>query len=138
MNINIHQGETVERDEQWWDKVEEERKIYNTQNSYSTPEIVAHMARRIADQMRWLEDPIFKSKRMFMMQMETGYRELPAEWMEIAKEWCRDHEIAICHGVMALLHFKARFGCRRCGLELRVILDDAFERAKEIEIFRDR
>ena len=104
---------------------------------YTTAEITSQMARRIAYQLLLTdEDPTLNSKRLCMSQMEVGYRELPAEWMKIANEWCRDHKLKIGHGIMALLHLKSMFGMDFSDIVLRVILDDAWEIAKTIEVVR--
>lgn len=135
MDINIHLREALERDE-WWNDVEEERTIDDIHAPYPTHEIVAQMARRIAYQIIMLEgDPTINSERTIAMQKEDGKSVLSDEWLMIADEWCRDHGLEIGHGIMALLHFRSIFGGWWDSIELRIILDDAFEQAKGIEIF---
>ena len=97
--------------------------------------VTRQMARRIFYQL-WIMDELKKGTREYESTMELGHRELPRKWLDIAEDWCKDHHIGREHGVMALLHLKGIFGMDWSELELRVILDDAFEEAKNIELVR--
>lgn len=97
--------------------------------------VTSQMARRIFYQLR-IMDELKKGTRAYESTMEVGHRELPMEWLVIAEDWCKDHHIGMEHGIMALLHLKGIFGMDFDGIVLRVILDDAFEAAKNIELVR--
>lgn len=97
--------------------------------------VTSQMARRICYQLRIMPD-LEKGTRAYETTMDEGYRELPREWLVIAEDWCKDHKIGMEHGVMALMHLKSIFGMGFEGIVLRVILDDAWEEAKTIEIVR--
>lgn len=97
--------------------------------------VTSQMARRICYQLR-IMPALLEGTRAYETTMEEGYRELPKEWLVIAEDWCRDHKIGMEHGVMALMHLKCIFGMDFEGIVLRVILDDAWEKAKTIEIVR--
>lgn len=97
--------------------------------------VTSQMARRICYQLRIMPE-LVKGTRAYETTMEEGYRELPKEWLVIAEDWCKDHKIGREHGVMALMHLKCIFGMDFEGIVLRVILDDAWEKAKTIEIVR--
>lgn len=97
--------------------------------------VTSQMARRICYQLRIMPE-LVKGTRAYETTMEEGYREFPREWLVIAEDWCRDHKIGMEHGVMALMHLKSIFGADFEGIVLRVILDDAWEEAKTIEIVR--
>lgn len=102
---------------------------------YTTAEIIDQMARRIAYQFVLTRGADSDEKLCGAMQ-EQGFRELPKKWVELANEWCNDHKISALHGAMALLHFKSIFGTEWTLAELRAILDEAFEEAKEIKIVK--
>ena len=87
--------------------------------------VTSQMARRIFWQLR------------VMPAMEMGNRELPREWLELADEWSNDHRIGKEHGIMALIHLRSIFGMDFEDIVLRVILDDAFEAAKAIELVKE-
>ena len=55
---------------------------------------------------------------------------LPKEWMVVGDEWCDDHDINPIHGALALMHLQSLFGKDFGDVEIRVILDEAYERAK--------
>lgn len=97
--------------------------------------VTRQMARRIFWQLRIMTVPK-KGTREYERTMEAGHRELPREWLVIAEDWCKDHHIGREHGVMALLHLRSIFGLDFDDIVLRVILDDAFEGAKNIELVR--
>ena len=97
--------------------------------------VTSQMARRICYQQR-IMPALLKGTRAYETTMDEGYRELPREWLVIAKDWCKDHKIGMEHGVMALMHLQSLFGKDFDDIVLRVILDDAWEKAKTIEIVR--
>ena len=97
--------------------------------------VTSQMARRICYQLRIMEE-LEKGTMAYETTMEEGYRELPREWLIIAEDWCKDHKIGMEHGVMALMHLKSIFGMDFEDVELRVILDDAWEKAKTIKVFK--
>lgn len=69
---------------------------------------------------------------------EEASEELPRGWMKVSEEWCKDHNISILHGAMALLHLWNIFGLNWSSIELRDILDDALEKSKKIKIVKQR
>ena len=97
--------------------------------------VTRQMARRIFYQLRIMTVPK-KGTREYETTMEKGHRELPRTWLAIADDWCKDHHIGMEHGIMALLHLKSIFGMDFEDIMLRVILDDAFEGAKNIELVK--
>ena len=97
--------------------------------------VTRQMARRIFYQLR-IMDELEKGTREYETMMESGQRELPWKWFELAEDWSKDHHIGREHGIMALLHLRSIFGLDWSELELRVILDCAFEEAKNIELVR--
>ena len=97
--------------------------------------VTRQMARRIFYQLRIMAE-LEKGTREYETTMEKGHRELPRTWLSIAEDWCKDHHIGREHGVMALLHLKSIFGMDFEDIVLRVILDDAFEGAKNIELVK--
>lgn len=99
--------------------------------------VTSQMARRICYQLRIMPE-LVKGTRAYETTMNEGYRELPREWLVIAEDWCKDHEIGMEHGVMALMHLKSIFGMDFEDIVLRVILDDAWEIAKTIKVFKKR
>ena len=98
--------------------------------------VTSQMARRIFWQLRIMKEPV-KGTREYEKTMEAGHRELPWKWFELAEDWSKDHHIGRVHGIMALLHLRGIFGIDWSELELRVILDCAFEEAKNIELVRE-
>ena len=98
--------------------------------------VTRQMARRIFWQLRIMTVPK-KGTREYEKTMEKGHRELPRTWLEIADEWSKDHHIGREHGIMALLHLRSIFGMDFEDIVLRVILDDAFEEEKSIELVRE-
>ena len=99
--------------------------------------VTSQMARRICYQQRIMPE-LEKGTRAYETTMEEGYRELPREWLVIAEDWCKDHKIGMEHGVMALMHLKSIFGMDFDDIVLRVILDDAWEIAKTIKVFKKK
>ena len=97
--------------------------------------VIRQMARRIFYQLRIMTVPK-KGTREYETTMEKGHRELPRTWLAIADDWCKDHHIGMEHGIMALLHLRSIFGADFEDIVLRVILDDAFEAAKNIELVK--
>lgn len=102
----------------------------------STGYVVAQMARRIFWQLHIMSE-LVKGTREYETTMEAGHRELPWKWFELAEDWSKDHHIGREHGIMALLHLRGVFGLDWSELELRVILDCAFEESKNIELVRE-
>ena len=97
--------------------------------------VTRQMARRIFFQLRIMAE-LKKGTREYETTMEKGHRELPRTWLMIAEDWCKDRHIGREHGIMALLHLKSIFGVDFEGIVLRVILDDAFEGAQNIELVK--
>ena len=97
--------------------------------------VTRQMARRIFWQLR-IMDELEKGTKEYETTMERGHRELPRTWLELAEDWCKDHHIGREHGIMALLHLRSIFGMDFDDIVLRVILDDAFEGAKSIELVK--
>lgn len=95
--------------------------------------VTAQMARRLVYQMLFLKKAE-KERHICNAIAEEGYEELPRGWMAVANDWCDDHNLNRVHGAMMLLHLQSIFGRRWSKIELRVILDDAYERAQKIEI----
>lgn len=98
--------------------------------------VTRQMARRIFWQLRIMSE-LKKGTREYEKTMEAGHRELPREWLKLSDEWSKDHHIGREHGIMALLHLRSIFGLDWSELELRVILDCAFEAAKNIELIKE-
>ena len=97
--------------------------------------VTRQMARRIFFQLR-IMDELEKGTKEYETTMERGHRELPRTWLAIAEDWSKDHHIGREHGIMALLHLRSIFGMDFDDIVLRVILDDAFEGAKNIELVK--
>lgn len=97
--------------------------------------VTRQMARRIFYQLR-IMDELEKGTREYETTMEAGHRYLSRTLLELADDWSKDHHIGREHGIMALLHLRSVFGIDWSELELRVILDCAFEEAKNIELVR--
>ena len=98
--------------------------------------VTSQMARRIFYQLRIMPE-LEEGTRAYETTMEMGNRELPREWLELADEWSNDHHIGKEHGIMALIHLRSIFGMDFEDIVLRVILDDAFEAAKAIELVKE-
>ena len=98
--------------------------------------VTSQMARRIFWQLRIMSE-LKKGTEEYDRTMEAGHRELPWKWFELAEDWSKDHHIGREHGIMALLHLRGIFGIDWSVLELRVILDCAFEESKNIELVRE-
>lgn len=98
-------------------------------SQYTVADITAQMARRIAYQTLLMEGAPKSCTKM----ADSGMRILPHEWLVVADEWCRDHKLDPMHGAMALLHFQCMFGMDWSLVEIRVILDDAYEHAKSVK-----
>ena len=97
--------------------------------------VTSQMARRIFWQLRIMQE-LVKGTKEYDKTMEAGHRELPWKWFVIAEDWSKDHHIGREHGIMALLYLRSIFGIDWSELELRVILDCAFEEAKNIELIK--
>ena len=104
---------------------------------YTPAAITSQMARRICYQQN-IMPKLKKGTKEYNKTMEEGYRELPMEWLVIAEDWCKDHKIGMEQGVMALMHLKSIFGMDFPDIVLRVILDDAWEIAKTIKVFKKK
>jgi hypothetical protein len=138
MDINRHLRKAMERD-RCMNHVVEERDIDDIHVPYHMCEIVGQMARRITWQTILMKgDPTHESDRMRIAQIEEGKRVLSPEWLLVAVEWSRDHHLDVAHGIMALLHFRSMFGGWWDPIELRIILDDAFEQSMKIEMVQAR
>lgn len=98
--------------------------------------VTRQMARRIFWQLRIMPE-LLKGTRAYEATMEMGHRELPVEWLKLSDEWSKAHHIGREHGIMALIHLRSIFGKGWSELELWVILDDAFEESKNIELVRE-
>lgn len=98
--------------------------------------VTSQMARRIFYQLRVMQE-LEKGTSAYETTMERGHRELPKEWLAIADEWSKDHHIGSEHGIMALMHLRSIFGMDFEDIVLRVILDDAWEASKNIELVRE-
>ena len=97
--------------------------------------VTSQMARRIFFQLRIMQE-LKKGTREYETMMKKGHRDLPEEWLKLSDEWSKDHHIGRVHGIKALLHLRSIFGIDWSELELRVILDCAFEEAKNIELIK--
>ena len=98
--------------------------------------VTSQMARRIFWQL-YIMSKLEKGTEEYERTMEAGHRELPWKWFELAEDWSKDHHIGREHGIMALLHLRGIFGLDWSELELRVILDCAFEEAQNIELIKE-
>ena len=99
--------------------------------------VTSQMARRLASQFMWMagdEHDLHLCNAM----AEEAREELPRGWIKVSEEWCKDHNINILHGAMALLHLWNIFGLSWSAIELREILDEALEKSKKIEIVKQR
>ena len=92
----------------------------------STNYIVAQMSRRITYQILKIDDSEISYRRL----ANSGFPLIPREWLIVGDEWCEDHDINPIHGALALMHLRSLFGKDFSDVEIRVILDCAFERAK--------
>ena len=101
----------------------------------STSYVTSQMARRLAYQFMWMAGDEH-DMHLCNAMAEEAREELPREWLIIAEDWCKDHKIGMEHGVMALMHLKSIFGMDFPDIVLRVILDDAWEIAKTIKVFK--
>lgn len=99
---------------------------------YTTNEIVAQMARRIAYQQRRMRGVERERQVRYAMERD-GLLGLPEQWLRMSEEWCGVHRIDPIHGVLALMHFRALFGLDWSELELWVILDEALVRSDSVE-----
>lgn len=91
--------------------------------------IIAQMARRLAFQLRLMVGAPESCTKM----ADQGLSILPKEWLVIADEWCADHKLDPMHGAMMLLHLQSMFGTNFSTVELRVILDEAYEHAESVD-----
>ena len=102
------------------------------ESQYTTAEIEEQMSRRIAYQTILMEGAPKSCTKI--ADRRLGF--LPKEWLVVGDEWCADHKLDPMHGVMALLHFKSIFGMDFSTVELRVILDDAYEMSKSVKWYQ--
>ena len=98
----------------------------------STNYIVAQMSRRITYQILNIDDSEISYRRL----ANSGFRLIPKEWLVVGDEWCDDHDINPIHGALALMHLQSLFGTDFGEVELRVILDEAYERAKSAKWYQ--
>ena len=99
--------------------------------------VTSPMARRLASQFMWMAGDEH-DMHLCNAMAEEAREELPRGWIKVSEEWCKDHNISILHGAMALLHLWNIFGLRWSAIELREILDEALEKSKKIEIVKQR
>ena len=99
--------------------------------------VTSQMARRLASQFMWMAGDEHYMHLCNAMA-EEARDELPSGWMKVSEEWCKDHNISILHGAMALLHLWNIFGLNWSSNELRGILDEALEKSKKIKISKQR
>ena len=104
------------------------------ESQYTMMEIEEDMAHRIAYQTIFMKG-VQKSCTP-SVNRRLGF--LPKEWLVVSEEWCKDHNISILHGAMALLHLWNIFGLNWSAIELRDILDEALEKSKKIKIVKQR
>ena len=98
------------------------------ESQYTMMEIEEQMSRRIAYQAILMKG----APKSCTRSVDRRLGILPKEWLAVGDEWCRDHKLDPMHGAMALLHFKSIFGTGFTTVELRVILDDAYEMSKGV------
>lgn len=60
------------------------------------------------------------------------------EWIEVGREWSRDHGIPFEHAVLMLMHFKSIFGKDWSTVELRFVLDEALLEAEKMVMIDNR
>ena len=101
------------------------------ESQYTMMEIEEQMARRIAYQKILMKGA---PKSCRSVDRRLGF--LPKEWLVVGDEWCADHKLNPMHGVMALLHFQSMYGTGFSTVELRVILDDAYEMSKGVKWYQ--
>ena len=102
------------------------------ESQYTMMEIEEDMAHRIAYQTIFMKG----AQKSCTPSVNRRLGILPKEWLVVGDEWCRDHNIDPMHGAMALLHFRSIFGMDFSAVELRVILDDAYEMSKNVKWYR--
>lgn len=102
------------------------------ESQYTMMEIEEDMAHRIAYQKILTNGATFGHTN----SVDRRLRILPKEWLVVGDEWCRDHKLDPIHGVMALLHFQSIYGVGFSTVELRVILDDAYEMSKGVKWYQ--
>ena len=99
---------------------------------YTMMEIEEDMAHRIAYQKIFANGATFGHTNSVDRRLAI----LPKEWLVVGDEWCRDHNLDPIHGVLALLHFHSIYGTGFSTVELRVILDDAYEMSKGVKWYQ--
>lgn len=102
------------------------------ESQYTMMEIEDDMAHRIAYQKILMKGATFG--RTPSVNRRLGL--LPKEWLVVGDEWCRDHKLDPMHGVMALLYLQSRYRTGFSTVELRVILDDAYEMSKGVKWYQ--
>ena len=102
------------------------------ESQYTMMEIEEQMSRRIAYQAILMQGAPKSCTKIADRRLGI----LPKEWLVVGDEWCRDHKLDPMHGVMALLHFQSIFGMDFSTVELRIILDDAYEMSKNVKWYR--
>lgn len=98
-------------------------------SQHAMAEIEEAMAIRLAYQTILMEGAPKSCTKM----ADRGLRILPHEWLVVGDEWCADHKLDPMHGAMALLYFKSMYGTGFSTVEIRVILDDAYEMFKGVK-----
>ena len=101
-------------------------------SQYTMMEIEEDMAHRIAYQKILMNGELKSCTK----SVDRRLRLLPKEWLVVGDEWCADHKLDPMHGVMALLHLQSMFGAGFSTVELRVILDDAYEMSKGVKWYQ--
>lgn len=99
---------------------------------YTMMEIEEDMAHRIAYQTILMKGAPKSCTKISDRRLGI----LPKEWLVVGDEWCRDHNIDPMHGAMALMHFWSIYGTGFSAVELRVILDDAYEMSKGVKWYQ--
>ncbi len=99
---------------------------------YTMMEIEEDMARRIAYQKSVMLGELKSCTNS--VNRRLGF--LPKEWLVVGDEWCADHKLNPMHGVMALFYLQSRYGTGFSTVELRVILDDAYEMSKGVKWYQ--
>lgn len=99
---------------------------------YTMMEIEEDMARRIAYQKSVMKGAPKSCTNS--VNRRLGF--LPKEWLVVADEWCADHKLDLIHGAMALFYLQGRYKTEFSTVELRVILDDAYEMSKGVKWYQ--
>lgn len=112
------------------EEVELKADIDGVRPPFPTVDVVTSMIERFKTQFR-LDEPFFQGRDAQKKQLEVGLMLLPPHWITVAQEWSRDHHISVGHCIMALIHLQRICGDWWDKLELRTILDKAFEGARK-------